>query len=195
MLPAFLRRHTSLLFLLGAGIVSGAALYLLRGADAVAHALDSAWRLLLMILPSLGAGLLLAAALRQLLPSGAMARWMGEESGWRGLWLASAAGILTPGGPMAAFPLVLVLAQAGADRGALIAFVLAWALNGFQRVLVWEVPILGADFALLRFLCGLPLPVIAGWIARRLPISWSPADAPGMHGGRAAATPPPPTPR
>jgi hypothetical protein len=78
---------------------------------------------------------------------------------------------------MAAFPLVLVLAQAGADRGALIAFIVAWGLNGFQRVLVWEVPLLGADFALLRFLCGLPLGFVAGWLARRVPIAWSPPNA------------------
>jgi hypothetical protein len=36
------------------------------------------------------------------------------------------------------------------------------------------VPLLGADFALLRFLCGLPLSVIAGAVARRIPIAWTP---------------------
>jgi uncharacterized membrane protein YraQ (UPF0718 family) len=101
---------------------------------------------------------------------------MGAESGWRGLAIASLAGIATPGGPIAAFPLVLVLAQAGADRGALVAFTTAWALNGFQRILVWEVPLLGPEFALLRFLAGLPLPLLAGWIARLLPIAWTPPE-------------------
>jgi uncharacterized membrane protein YraQ (UPF0718 family) len=120
-----------------------------------------------------------------------MARWMGPASGMTGLALATLAGIATPGGPMAAFPLVLVLAQAGADRGAVIAFILSWALNGFARILIWEVPVLGPDFTLLRFLCGLPLPLLAGWIARRLPIAWTPEDSPGLasasargHGSR-----------
>ncbi|HYF06891.1 MAG TPA: hypothetical protein VD970_04675, partial [Acetobacteraceae bacterium] len=79
-----------------------------------------------------------------------------------------------PGGPMAAFPLVLVLAGAGADRGTLIAFISAWTLNGFQRVLVYEAPLLGVDFALLRLIASLPVPILIGWIARRVPIAWTP---------------------
>jgi uncharacterized membrane protein YraQ (UPF0718 family) len=114
---------------------------------------------------------------------------MGAESGTRGLLVATLCGMAMPGGPMAAFPLVLVLAQAGADRGALIAFVTAWALNGFQRVLVWEVPLLGADFALLRFLCGLPLGVLAGLLARRVPIAWEPPADSGDPRAAAAAPP------
>jgi uncharacterized membrane protein YraQ (UPF0718 family) len=187
----FLRRHGSLLLLTLIGLVAAIAVWLLRGPEAFHHALASSGRLLLVVLPSLGAGLLLSAALRQLLPPGAMARWMGPASGMTGLALATLAGIATPGGPMAAFPLVLVLAQAGADRGAVIAFILSWALNGFARILIWEVPVLGPDFTLLRFLCGLPLPLLAGWIARRLPIAWTPEDSPGLasasargHGSR-----------
>jgi uncharacterized membrane protein YraQ (UPF0718 family) len=111
-----------------------------------------------------------------LVPTGALAKWMGAESGWRGLVIASAAGIATPGGPMAAFPMVLLLAGAGADIGALIAFIVSWGLNGFNRILVWEVPLLGPDFALLRFLSGLPLGFVAGLVARRVPIRWVPPE-------------------
>jgi uncharacterized membrane protein YraQ (UPF0718 family) len=184
-----LQRHSSL-FILGAiSLVSGAAVYGWRGEAAFLHALGVAFGILLAVLPAMLAGLLLAGSLRQLIPPGALARWMGAESGWRGLVVATIAGIATPGGPMAAFPLVLVLAQAGADRGALIAFIVAWALNGFQRVLVWEVPLLGPDFALLRFLCGLPLGLVAGALARRLPIAWSipPAPVPAAAGGERGA--------
>ena len=69
---------------------------------------------------------------------------------------------------------LLVLAGAGADRGALVAFILAWSLNGFQKLLVYEAPLLGLDFALLRTLITFPMPMIAGWIARRVPIAWEP---------------------
>jgi hypothetical protein len=75
---------------------------------------------------------------------------------------------------MAAFPLVLVLAGAGADRGALVAYILSWALNGFQKLLVYEMPLLGPDFAIMRTLVTLPMPMLAGWVARRLPIAWEP---------------------
>jgi uncharacterized membrane protein YraQ (UPF0718 family) len=176
-MPQFLRRHANLLILGGISLVAGALVYRLHGPDGFERAVHSAVAVFLAVLPAMVAGLLLAGSLRQLIPPGALARWMGAESGLRGLLVATVAGMATPGGPMAAFPLVLVLAQAGADRGALIAFIVAWALNGFQRVLVWEVPLLGPDFALLRFLCGLPLGLIAGWLARLVPIEWVPPEA------------------
>ena len=69
---------------------------------------------------------------------------------------------------------LLVLAGAGADKGALVAFILAWSLNGFQKLLVYEAPLLGLDFALLRTLITFPMPMIAGWLARRVPIAWEP---------------------
>ena len=175
---AVLRRQSNLLIIGGIGLVAGVAVYRLHGPEGVMRALGVAAGVFLGVLPAMLAGLLLAGSLKQLIPAGALAKWMGAESGWRGLGVATVAGMAMPGGPMAAFPLVLVLAQAGADRGALIAFIVAWALNGFQRVLVWEVPLLGADFAILRFLCGLPMGFLAGALARRIPIDWTPPGTP-----------------
>ena len=60
-------------------------------------------------------------------------------------------------------------ASSCAHRGALIAYISAWALNGFSRILVWEIPVLGPEFAALRFFASLPLPLLAGLIARHLP--------------------------
>jgi uncharacterized membrane protein YraQ (UPF0718 family) len=176
-----LRRNLTLIMIIGMTLASALAVLLLRGPAAFEHALGAAGGLMLVVLPAVLCGLLLSAALRQLVPPGALARWMGAESGLRGLLVGTAAGMAMPGGPIAAFPVVIVLAQAGADRGALIAFVMAWALNGFQRILVWELPVLGADFALLRLLSGIALPVLGGFLARRLPIAWTIDDAPALH--------------
>jgi uncharacterized membrane protein YraQ (UPF0718 family) len=169
-----LRRHASLVVIFLIAVTAGLATLQLRGAEAFMAALWHAWELFLFIVPSLVAGLLLAAALRQLLSPDALARLMGAESGIFGLFIATLVGTLSPGGPMAAFPLVLVLAGAGADRGALVAFILAWSLNGFQKLLVYEAPLLGLDFAMLRTLITFPMPMIAGWLARRVPIAWEP---------------------
>lgn len=173
MLP-LLRRNASFLVLLAITLAAGIAVWRRDGTELLLAELAPTIDLFLLIGPALGAGILIAACLRQLVPPGALARHLGERSGLRGLALASLAGILTPGGPATAFPMVLVLAQAGADRGALVTFLLAWTLNGFQRVLVWELPLLGPDFAALRFASGVALPLLAGLIARRLPIAWSP---------------------
>jgi uncharacterized membrane protein YraQ (UPF0718 family) len=168
--PGFLARYGNLLFVGAITFGSGAGVLVVRDTATFMVALHEAWRLFLVILPSLGAGVLLAGFLQGLLPRDAVTRRMGAESGLAGLALATLAGIATPGGPMASFPMVLVLAAAGADRGTLIAYITAWSLLGFQRTLVWELPILGADFALLRAAACLPLPVLAGWLARRLPL-------------------------
>ena len=101
-------------------------------------------------------------------------RWIGAESWIIEHFIATLGGTLSPGGPMASCPLVLVLAGAGADKGALVAFILAWSLNGFQKLLVYEAPLLGLDFAMLRTLITFPIPMIAGWLARRVPIAWDP---------------------
>lgn len=175
-MPAFLRQNFALLVICVIGIAAAIGTYVLRGPGAFRHALESAGGMLLFILPAIVGGLLLAGALKQLVPPGALARWMGADAGIRGLAIATLAGMATPGGPMAAFPLVLVLAQAGADRGALVAFIFAWSLNGFQRLLVYEVPLLGADFTLMRFLVTLPLPLLAGWLGRMIPIRWTPPE-------------------
>ena len=68
----------------------------------------------------------------------------------------------------------MVLAGAGADRGALVAFILAWSLNGFQKLLVYEAPLLGLHFAMRRTLITFPIPMIAGWLARPVPVTREP---------------------
>ena len=160
--------RTSLAIVAALSAASGIACWAVEGSDGLAQAIAISWGLFLTILPVLGAALLLAGFVQAGVARETIARWLGAESGLRGLLIASVAGAATPGGPMAAFPLVLALAAGGADRGALIAYVAAWSLNGFQRILVWEIPILGPEFAALRFVASLPLPVIAGLLARRI---------------------------
>ncbi|GIX08388.1 permease [Elioraea sp.] len=164
------RRHANLLFILALCLSAALACWLLRGTAGLARGLARAGDLALLVLPVLMPALVLAGLVQAGVARERITRWLGADSGLRGLGLATLAGIATPGGPMAAFPLVLALAAGGADRGALIAFITAWALNGFSRILVWEVPVLGPEFAALRFLASLPLPLLAGLVARRLPL-------------------------
>ncbi len=159
--------RTDIVFAVLAG-VTGAMTYARFGSGAVIDALGRAGALFLQILPQLAAGLLIGGLVTRLVSREKVARWLGGSSGITGLLLASLAGLLTPGGPFTSFPMVYALWIAGADAGALIAFISAWSLLGFNRLIVWELPLLGVEFTVVRYLACLPLPILAGLIARWL---------------------------
>ncbi len=75
---------------------------------------------------------------------------------------------------MTSFPIVRALREAGTGRGPLVAYVTSWSTLGFQRVLNWELPLLGPEFTALRAIVSAPLPVIAGLMSRL----WPPARPP-----------------
>lgn len=155
---------TNILFLLLA-IAGAAGLAWTEGADAVIAALGRASELLLMVAPLVVAAVLISGYVQVLVPRSLMERWLGRDSGLRGLVLASVAGALTPGGPFAAFPLVVGLWKAGAAFPVCVAYLTAWSTLGVQRLLIWEIPLLGPDFATLRVVASLPLPLLGGWLA------------------------------
>jgi hypothetical protein len=42
---------------------------------------------------------------------------------------------------------------------------------------MWELPLMGMEFATFRFLVSLPLPIVAGLISRHVPIETDSPDA------------------
>jgi len=173
---------TSFWGFLAFALASGGACYLVDGGAAFSDALSTDIGMLLQTAPRIALALAVAGFLWVTLPRDRVTSLIGTESGLRGLLIATLAGIVTPGGPSSAFPLLAVLGASGADRGAMIAYVSSWAILGLQRILVWDVPFMGAEFSLVRFLVCLPLPIIAGLIARRLPLTLRLVEAQG--GGR-----------
>jgi len=93
---------------------------------------------------------------------------LGRDSGLRGIALASAAGIATPAGPFVSLPIAATLLRAGAAPEAVVAYLSAWSLLAVHRLVAWEVPILGARFALLRYAICAVLPILAGLLTRGL---------------------------
>jgi hypothetical protein len=69
---------------------------------------------------------------------------------------------------MMTFPLAAGLGVAGADLGAVIAFISGWSLLGLNRTLIWEFSFLPADLVWTRYLLSLPMPVLLGMAARSL---------------------------
>ena len=118
------------------------------------------------MLPKVLAGCLIGAFVTMLLPREMVARWVGHESGFTGLLIAAFFGFLLPGGPITIYPVAGAFLVMGADAGAVVAFIVSWTLIGYTRALVWELPFFGPDFVIWRIVEALPLPIIAGLLAR-----------------------------
>lgn len=149
-------------------VAAGASSWGLGGFDAVAEGARDALALLVMIAPQIALGVVIAGFVYVLLPAERVAALLGAQSGLRGLALASIIGALVPGGPFASFPIVYALARSGADSGSVMAFLVGWAAVGIHRLVVWELPIMGLNFSMLRLLASLPLPILAGLVTRAL---------------------------
>lgn len=148
------------LLALTAALLVGA--YLRGGWSLPAAGLAAGLRLLADVAPRLLFGFAMAGLFSVLVPTEAVARWMGQETGLRGVLVGALAGALTPGGPFVLFPLVAALVHRGAGVGPVAAYVTTWGLIPLQRLLVWEVPLLGPHVALARALASAALPILAG---------------------------------
>jgi len=175
------RIHRTELAFLAFAAGSAALCWWFGGLAAIERALGSAGRTLITVLPLFAAGLLLAGLVQQLVPRDRVRNWLGSASGLRGLLLATGIGIVTPGGPFTSFPLVVALAEAGADIGVLVAYLTSWSVLGMNRILVWEIPLLGAHFVLLRVVASLPLAIIAGMAARAVYARLAARERPGSE--------------
>ena len=147
---------------------TGFICFFTKGSDSFVSAFGYSFNLLVLILPTLVGGLLLSGLIQQFIDQDKINKALGEKSGFSGLIFATLAGVITPGGPFTSFPIVFALWVAGADIGALVAYVAAWSLIGIYRLVIWEMPMMGMDLSLLRFFVSIPLPILAGFAARWL---------------------------
>lgn len=132
------------------------------GTPLAASGVRAGANLLLAVLPQLLIGFALAGLATVLLPSEALGRYVGPQSGLGGLAIATVAGMATPGGPFVQFPLVAALANGGAGVGPMAAFITAWSLISWNRIVVYELPLLGPNFTLARWSVSLLVPILVG---------------------------------
>jgi uncharacterized membrane protein YraQ (UPF0718 family) len=124
------------------------------------------------MLPSVLAGCLIAALVAVLLPRDTVSRWVGRDSGLWGILISAGAGIIVPGGPFTIYPIAAAFLGMGADAAAVVTLITSWTTIGMSRALVWEMPFLGFDFVLWRWLAALPLPILAGLAVRAIERHW-----------------------
>lgn len=135
-----------------------------KGGGVLAKGLREGGLEFLYLVPRLAIGVIGSGFLAALVPEEWVRQWLGAESGILGLFIASLAGALTPGGPVVGFAIGAAAWKSGASLAPVVAYVTAWALFAIQRLFVWELPIMPARIVWIRVAASLPIPVIAALI-------------------------------
>ena len=136
-----------------------------RGEGEHIAGLKNAYDMTLQILPLLIFAFIVAGMVQVMIPKEMLAKWVGTESGMRGIFVGAIAGGLAPGGPYVSLPIVAGLLKSGASVGTMVAFLTGWSIWAVGR-LPMEIGILGWKFTLIRVLSTLIFPPIAGYIAQ-----------------------------
>lgn len=129
------------------------------------NGLSQALQMTIQILPLLIFAFIIAGMVQVLLPHEAIAKWIGDESGIKGILIGAVAGGITPGGPYVSMPIAVGLLRSGANIGTMVAYMTGWSLWAFSR-LPLEVGMLGWRFVFIRMASVLILPPIAGFLAQ-----------------------------
>lgn len=129
--------------------------------------LKASLKMTMEILPLLIFAFIMAGMIQALLPREMLSKWIGEESGIKGILLGTMAGGLTPGGPYVSLPLAAGLLRSGAGVGTMVAFITGWSLWALSR-LPMEIGILGWKFTVVRLATTFFFPPIAGFLAKTI---------------------------
>jgi uncharacterized membrane protein YraQ (UPF0718 family) len=154
---------TSTIVMMVAAVIALAVVYF-KSPEAANKGLSATGSLMLEITPRMIAAFTLAGLFQAIVPEEVIVRWMGHGSGFRGILIGMSLGGITPGGPMTHFPVIASLFKMGVGIGPLVAYLSAWSLFGLQRVIMWEIPFLGAKVVAIRIAVSFLFPLVAGWL-------------------------------
>lgn len=100
-------------------------------------------------------------------PKEVMIRYMGEKSGFKGLFFAFILGSMAAGPLYVAFPVAAILLKKGARLAYVIFFLSTWTV-GKIPLLLFEVSSLGATFTALHFLTMITLFLFGSFLLEKL---------------------------
>lgn len=117
------------------------------------------------IVPRIALGVIGSGFIAAIIPSSVIVGGLGPDTGWLGVATAVIAGAATPGGPVVGFSIGAVALKSGGGAPQVVAYVVAWALFAFQRLILWEIPFMPARFVWFRAAVSIPFPFLAAAIA------------------------------
>jgi uncharacterized membrane protein YraQ (UPF0718 family) len=156
LVPTLIMGIIALIFL-AAGYVGGENKHLMG--------LKAAAKMTIELIPLLVFAFIIAGMVQVMIPKELISKWVGAESGLKGVLIGTVAGGFTPGGPYVSLPVVAGLLKAGAGLGTMVAYLTSWSLWAVAR-LPMEFGMLGWKFTLVRLACTFFFPPIAGFIAQ-----------------------------
>ena len=151
--------------ILWGSVAAVAFITLRRGRPVMTAALREGTLDFINVVPRIALGVIGSGYIAAVIPQAIITGWLGPDSGWFGVLTAVIAGAATPGGPVIGFSIGAVALKAGGGAPQVIAYVVAWALFAFQRLILWEIPFMPARFVWFRAGVSLPFPFVAAAIA------------------------------
>jgi len=153
---------TTLLILVVLVCISVAATLWIGGWQLTIMGFTQAGQLLNTIWLRLLLGFTLGGLIQVLIPRNVIAKWLGPASGLKGILIGSYTGTVMSGAPYVMLPIVASIYRAGAGVGPIIALLTGQGLLGLQTLIVWQIPFLGVELPLARYIVSLFIPPFAG---------------------------------
>ncbi len=113
------------------------------------------------LIPRIALGVIGSGFIADAMPQDLIVPWIGPQSGFLGVAIATLGGAATSGGPVVGFSIAAAALKAGGGAPQVIAYVVAWSLFSIQRIIGWEVPSMPPRVVWLRAAVSLPLPFLA----------------------------------
>ena len=110
---------------------------------------------------------LLMGLIEAWIPKNKIQKWLGAESGFKGLLISFILGTLPTGPLYVAFPMAATLIHKGASRTNMVVFLGSWAALKIPQLMV-EIKFLGIAFTLLRFVLTLVALILMGLLMEKI---------------------------
>lgn len=114
-----------------------------------------------VLVPLIALAVVIAGCIEVLISPTQIASWLGDGSGWRGVFSGFVAGILTPGGGPIGLPIAGALAKRGASMPAVLSYLTSMSLLSLMRMPM-EWGILGSRVTLTRWAATAWIPLVVG---------------------------------
>lgn len=114
-----------------------------------------------VLIPRVMIGVVGSGYVAAVMPQDLIGHWIGPNSGFVGVLIATLAGAMTPGGAVVGFSVGAAALKGGAGAPQVIAYTTAWSLYTIQRLFNWEIHMMEPRVVWMRAAISLPLPFLA----------------------------------